>query len=216
MNLFSLLFGFQGRITRAQYWLGSMGAGVASALIIFSFALMFAPMGASKTAPAEINPAALIAFGAVMMAMGWCGLALQVKRFHDRGRSGYFALAPFVPWVMIVTAIVGGAATDAPAGQVAAQTLPWFGVLGLMNIWLLIDLGLLSGTNGPNKYDHTPSTPAGGGLRESGSSLSGAAQAMERAIASGAAMNAAAPARPAPAPAPSLAATPSFGRRATR
>jgi uncharacterized membrane protein YhaH (DUF805 family) len=215
VNLFSLLFGFQGRITRAQYWLGSMGAGVASALIIFTFALMFAPMGASKTAPAEMSPAALIAFGAVMMAMGWCGLALQVKRFHDRGRSGYFALAPLVPWVMIVTAVVGGAATDAPAGHVAAQTLPWFGVLGLMNIWLLIDLGLLSGTNGPNKYDHTPSAPAGAAPKTI-SSLDGAAQAMERAIASGAAMNAAAPARPAPAPAPRLAATPSFGRRATR
>lgn len=214
MNLFSLLFGLQGRITRAQYWLGSMGAGVAGPLILFSFALMFAPMGASKTASAEMSPAALIAFGAVMMAMGWCGLALQVKRFHDRGRSGYFALAPLLPWLMIVTTVIGGVATSAPPEQVGVQTLPWFGVLSLLNLWLLVELGVLAGTTGPNKYDHTPSAPAGGLPRVGISSLSGAAQAMERAIASGAVVSAPA-AQPAPARA-TAPATPSFGRRATR
>ncbi|MBC7769798.1 MAG: DUF805 domain-containing protein, partial [Phycisphaerales bacterium] len=179
MSLLSLLFAFQGRINRRQYWLGSMGVGVGGAFVFFSLGLIFGPGAGS---PSEASVVILLLSSLVFFLMGWSGLALQAKRFHDRGRSGYFALAPFVPWVMIATAVIGGVAADAPAQQVVPSILPWLGVLTLINIWFVVDLGALPGTDGPNKYDHTPSAPRGGeSAPASKSGLGEAALAMERA-----------------------------------
>lgn len=218
MNLVSLLFSFHGRINRLQYWLGNLATTVGGFVLNFAAVLITAPSPAAAKASGGALTA--LTLGLVMLAMGWCGLALQVKRFHDRGRSGYWALAPFAPTLMIAMAVVGGAATNAPANVVIPQILPWFGILMLISLWLFVDLGLLAGTDGPNKYDHTPPGPSGEAPTPWRSSIGGAAQAMERAIASSAA--AATPA-PAPAPRPVMAsspprtgAQPSFGRRAAR
>ena len=40
MGLVSLLFSFNGRINRLQYWLGGMGAGVAIFMLVFMLVLM--------------------------------------------------------------------------------------------------------------------------------------------------------------------------------
>lgn len=216
MDLVSLLFSFHGRINRLQYWLGNLAITVGGFVLNFAAALITAP-----SAQASSGALTALALGLVMLAMGWCGLALQVKRFHDRGRSGYWALAPFAPACMMAVAIIGGVATNAPANVVMPQVMPWLGILMLINLWLFVDLGLLAGTDGPNKYDHTPPAPSGDASTPWRSSIGGAAQAMERAIASSAA--AAATPVPAPAPRPAVAsaslrtgAAPSFGRRAAR
>jgi uncharacterized membrane protein YhaH (DUF805 family) len=39
VGLGSLLFGFNGRIGRGQYWLGCMGAGVGGMVIIFALGI---------------------------------------------------------------------------------------------------------------------------------------------------------------------------------
>jgi uncharacterized membrane protein YhaH (DUF805 family) len=220
VGLFNLLFGFRGRITRLQYWLGSAGAGIGGAILFFAFSLIIVPADASATPTPTQATMAMLSFGVVSLLMGWAGLALQVKRFHDRGRSGFFALAPLGPWMMIVMTVGGGIATDAPATVVVPQILPWLGVLMLVNLWLVVDLGLLSGTSGPNKYDHTPGSSGGGGApvvpgapRRGGSSLGGAEAALERALAEQKLRAQAAPHRPTPARPAAASAQPAFGRR---
>jgi len=191
VGLVNLLFGFKGRINRSQYWLGILGVSFGGVMLLMalSFALM-PPPDAPKQAAANAAPKMALLFGVFMLGMGWSSLALQVKRFHDRGRSGYWALAPLAPVTMIVTSIAGGIAANDP-GQAAGAVMPWFGVMTLINLWFFIDLGLLPGTQGPNKYDHTPS---GGGSSfalggpssakaSSASIFGGAEQAIDRAIA---------------------------------
>jgi uncharacterized membrane protein YhaH (DUF805 family) len=220
--LVNLLFGFNGRINRSQYWLGILGVSVGGTMLLMalSFALM-PPPDAPKQAAANAAPMMALLFALFMVAMSWSSLALQVKRFHDRGRSGYWALAPLAPVTMIVMSVAGGIAANDP-GQAAGAVMPWFGVLMLINLWLFIDLGLLSGMDGPNKYDHTPSDGGGfklggapGAASTSAASIFGnAEEAMDRAIAEQAHQT------QAQAMAPARVATsggaPSFGRRAAR
>jgi uncharacterized membrane protein YhaH (DUF805 family) len=170
----------------------------------------------------------MLVLGLIMFAGGWAGLTLQVKRFHDRGRSGWFALVPFLPALMIVTTLMGGVATDAPAEAVVPHILPWIGIGMLINLWLFVDLGCLAGTDGPNKFDDNSPPPAAREKTSDGASgaamLGGALSAMDRAIE---AQGRPAMAAPAPRPAPSMrpavasagpmpAPSGSFGKRAAR
>lgn len=194
MHLVALLFSFHGRANRAQYWLGGLGAGVAGGLAFFFLALIAAPGGEGKVDPSAQALKTLLLFAPVFIALAWASLALQVKRFHDRGRSGYWAIVPFVPGVMIMTALIGGVMSNAPATEVVPSILPWIGVSGLVNLWLFVDLGLLPGTQGGNKYgdppgsapaSFSPNRPSGGAAPKAAPamSLGGAESAMERAIA---------------------------------
>jgi uncharacterized membrane protein YhaH (DUF805 family) len=218
----SLLFSFRGRINRARYWLGNSGVVVAAFVLAFAGALILAPLGDKGAAGGLM----LALMGAIMLVAAWCTLALQVKRFHDSGRSGWFSLIPMIPATMIFITFVGGAAMNAPAASVVPNTLPWFGIGFLINLWLFIDLGCLPGTDGPNKFDDNSPPPAARTPSTGGVALmlGGAQSAMDRAIeAQGRPAPAAAAPRPAqsmrpavasagPMPAPSG----SFGRRAAR
>jgi hypothetical protein len=151
-----------------------------------------------------------------------------VKRFHDRGRSAWFALAPFVPGLIIVTTVIGGVMTNAPPDAVVPQIVPWIGISGLINLAVFVDLGLMPGTEGPNKFGDPPGSgspstqfkPAG--AAPAPSSLNNAASALDAAIAQRKTPNLSAlgmaPRTAVAASAPMLArpATPtSFGRRTT-
>lgn len=219
MDLANLLFGFQGRINRAQYWLGGIGAGAGAAVLIFCIALITAPApDLPKGAGGEMRVMAAVLFGLVMVGLMWCALALQVKRFHDRGKSGYWSAVAFAPATMITLTLASGIAADAPASEVVPQILPWFGVSGLINLWLFVELGLLSGVSGPNKYDHTPQGGAGlpSFAKESQPAsaaflLGGAQNAMDRAIEAQAAQTMAAARAHTPRPNPG-----GFGQRPAR
>lgn len=238
MGLVSLLFSFNGRINRLQYWAGSIGVCVG--VFILSFALS-SMMGASLI-NAKNNPAAILAalasfgllLGPILLASAWCGLALQVKRFHDRGRSGLWTLLPLLPLTLIMLAIFEGAANNQPLEQVVQSVGNYMLLLWAINIGFFIDLGCLPSQEGPNKYGDPPGAPrtsaptspsrAPSGKGEpapAANSLLGAQSAIDRAIAERARQpqtqpaKAAAPVR-APAPAGAAAATPGFGRRVTR
>lgn len=238
MGLVSLLFSFQGRINRAQYWLGAIG----STVVIFTlvFVLSFS-MGASLDGSSE--PAAVLGALAAMslvlvpvfFASSWIGFALQVKRFHDRGRSGLWSLLPFLPVTMIVSTFIGGAMNNAPAAQVFSEIGGWSLLLWAINLGFFIDLACLPGKEGPNKYGNPPGASGGGapsgipGRPQPAApafSLDSAQSAIDRAIAEQAKAKAgpqqrpaARPTTPVQAPRPAMAFAPaagaSFGRKRT-
>ncbi|MBX9745737.1 MAG: DUF805 domain-containing protein, partial [Hyphomonadaceae bacterium] len=110
MSLVNLLFGYKGRINRTQYWLGSLGAGFGGGFILsfITFAMAGAGPG-SKEADATMGIAALLLWAVFALALGWTGLALQWKRFHDRGRPGWLALTPLLPVTMVFVTIMSAA-----------------------------------------------------------------------------------------------------------
>jgi len=227
VSLVNLLFGYKGRINRLQYWLGSLGVGVAGGVAIFLAALLVMPvaMQASKESAAQSAPLLLILWGLIMMVMGWAGTALQWKRFHDRGRPGWVAFAPLVPVMMIFVSVANGVLTDAPFTHVLAAANGWLLLLWAINLYFFVELGCLGSQHGPNTYGDPPNSaggytppapqaPTNNAPASAMSSLFGAQSAMERAIAEQARVQATPrPAVATPGPAPNGA---SFGRRAAR
>jgi uncharacterized membrane protein YhaH (DUF805 family) len=199
VSLVNLLFGFNGRIYRTQYWLGSFGVGFAAIVLNVIVSMAAAPSATmvTKEAAAQAAPMLLIVLGLISMVAGWAGTALQWKRFHDRGRPGWIAFTPILPAMMIAVSIVGHALEGAPFGAMIAGVMPWVFLLLAINLYFFIELGCLAGNAGPNTYgdppgsgsgSHAPApqaprTPSGQAPATAMSSLFSAQSAMDRAIA---------------------------------
>ncbi len=225
--MLGLFFGFNGRINRVTYWLGSIIAGFIGFLGIFLGIMLAGGQAVDKSPEAMMRALSTMGLivGPVMLAMGWAGLALQAKRFHDRGRSGVLVLLPMAPTMLVFTAIVGGAMANKPFQQVAAECQIYINILWLINLAFFVDLGCLPGKEGPNKYGDPPNggfglgraspsapAPGGGPAAERGLAfLGGADKAMERAIAE----RASTAAQPQPRYAAALVARPGMGAAAS-
>ncbi len=88
-TLGEILFSFEGRINRAIYWGYSLAITVAMMLFI----------GVGFAVSGDVGGGISAVIGVV--AMGWSSLALNVKRCHDRNRSGWFVLVSAIPIVSI-------------------------------------------------------------------------------------------------------------------
>ena len=171
------LFGFEGRINRAKYWLYipiSFGAQSTAFLILAPFPKPFGTphIAEPTTLPELITWILIIAF----VALGiWIGLAVQIKRLHDRDKSGWwvflFGWQPIVPIVGEPIISIGGDGGLAfPASHYVHLDLGAFGpllalALLIVAIWAFIELYCLPGTEGPNRFGPDPlpgvSSPAG-------------------------------------------------------
>lgn len=239
MRFVSLLFSFHGRVTRSQYWLGTLAVNVLNWMIVLG-----SSMATSVTMGEHAkNPTAMLSALAsqnaillpVSLAVCWSGLALQVKRFHDRGQSGWWTLLPLAPCLLMIINIGSAVFEQWPPERLFSSLgLPLF-VLLVISLGLFINLGCMAGTDGPNKYDGpngggpfsgTQPTSNGPGPAQANASaaflMGGAEKAMERAIAEQTKPQAPAP-RPQPAMRQPAMASPvpagapaSFGRRAPR
>jgi uncharacterized membrane protein YhaH (DUF805 family) len=109
----NLLFGFRGRITRAKFWLVALG------ILVVELAL-YAALGGNVAVlidPPEklpsIGPIASTAIVALGVLVTWISLAVAVKRYHDRDKSGWWLLIVFVPvigglWYLIECGFLRG------------------------------------------------------------------------------------------------------------
>jgi uncharacterized membrane protein YhaH (DUF805 family) len=115
--MFANLFGTSGRIGRGTWWLGQVvilflaGALIASALTLHT---------ASEVKSDSSNLVFiifLIVFGGVATAINFC---TTVKRYHDRGKSGWWflmALSPGWLWTMIECGMLPGEDGDNDYGS---------------------------------------------------------------------------------------------------
>ena len=108
-----LLFGFSGRIGRAQWWLVQLVAIPVIILAGVGMMVAFAPAdtfdGSEKTWGSSI----ILIIGAMVVLLVWINFATTVKRFHDRGKSGYWCLIVLVPyigalWQLVECGFLGG------------------------------------------------------------------------------------------------------------
>ena len=144
MNIGWLLFGFQGRINRAKFWLTIplTFIGLSFLLWIVGGALLArgadVPVTASPTYAVVISALFFTVFAASIAAVG-------VKRLHDRDKSGWWlVLFYFAP-----------AALDRPGPYSGMEEVFEAASFGL-SLWALVELGFLRGTGGPNRYGPDP------------------------------------------------------------
>ena len=231
MGLVSLLFSFNGRIKRSQYWLGTIAVNMVNWMVLFMSTSANLAAAQAKDPAAQLS--ALASNSALMLpvslAVTWAALAIQVKRFHDRGQSGWWTLLPLAPVVFIIMNVVTAIGASWPVERLlSSMGMPVLALL-VICIGFFINLGCLPGTDGPNKYGDPPGSPRSPGSdplkpsrpqAQAAFSLGSAEAAIERAIAEKSRV-APAPvktARPAmaAAPAATTGAPASFGRRPAR
>jgi len=151
MDLGTLLFGFNGRINRAKYWLATLIYFVVSVIVVgVEFGL-----GEESIAGPALRTI-------VDIGIAISGIAVGIKRLHDRDKSGLWLLFFYVvPGVLITLAILLG--IFGIAGESSAN-LAVAALLGLaafaIAVWMFVELGCLRGTVGPNRYGPDPLDPA--------------------------------------------------------
>jgi len=102
----SLLFSFNGRIRRSQYWLYGIGAAVVATIILAILGILMRNGGPMMM----IGGILALAVYAVLI---WIGLALGIKRWHDRDKSWVWIFIAFIPivgaiWVLIECGFLDG------------------------------------------------------------------------------------------------------------
>jgi len=135
-TLARLLFSFNGRIRRRDYWLAGVGAYFGAGFLFFCL-LMVVTVWAmiqcrcgytigtagqeAKIVPPMLTLSLYLPFWATLI---WINLALQIKRWHDRDK----------PWPWVFLGLV--------------PILGW--------IWEHVECGFLDGTAGPNRFGPSP------------------------------------------------------------
>jgi uncharacterized membrane protein YhaH (DUF805 family) len=97
------LFSFNGRLNRAKFWLILIVTDIAMFVLL---GILVAATGGSMTMGADGSMPAmgggvvgnLVAL-VIFLAALWIGLAVGIKRYHDRGKSGWWVLIALVPVV---------------------------------------------------------------------------------------------------------------------
>ena len=109
----NLLFSVQGRANRAKFWLVALGIAVVE-VILFAVILGGAAMsGDPEKIAAAMGPVASIVILAFVVIATWISIAVAVKRYHDRNKSGWWVLIVFVPvigglWYLIECGFLRG------------------------------------------------------------------------------------------------------------
>ena len=79
----------------------------------------------------------------------WISIVNMIKRLHDRDKSGWWCiLYLLVPLVLSEIAYFYGEGSNAFSFFYISS--------GIISLWMIIDLGFLKGTDGPNQYGDDP------------------------------------------------------------
>lgn len=144
IGLWSLLTSFHGRISRKQWWIGTIICSIGG--LISMWLLNPESLTADKPLPPNLRE---------LWGLIWSvpSTAISVKRFNDRQWPWWFGYA--LSTILVVTAVsphfgilIGPYSRDAGAIVFWALTI----VLPIA----VIDNGFLRGTRGPNRYGPDP------------------------------------------------------------
>jgi uncharacterized membrane protein YhaH (DUF805 family) len=146
MNFGQLLFGFKGRINRGKYWL--------AVLIYVIVSLVMATIGYFAEDALSFQLLNLI----VSIAATVSGIAVGLKRLHDRDKSGWwllmFYLVPSLLFGIGALTFFYGVGADAVGGVIGGTVISLAGLA--IVIWAIVELGCLRGTLGPNRFGPDP------------------------------------------------------------
>jgi len=158
MNLTQLLFSYKGRIGRLDGWVAGLAVGAATSPIIPIFE--FAAKGHSAVDPDTPHiPMGLLGLAVLVFGLAnfWVCFALIIKRLHDRDRTGWWVVWHFLTMLLAMILIKVAIATpkeQAPLWYVLAGSA---GIAAAaISLWLFVEIGLLRGTQGPNRFGPDP------------------------------------------------------------
>jgi len=177
-NIVQLYTSTEGRISRKTWWLGILGIVIVNILISFLIlpfvGVSMMPDVSALMSGGDVDTAALSqSIVDSMRTSAWASLimfaifaypsyALSIKRRHDKDNNGmdiivYLGLTALV---MLLQALGIGMEMTTIGQMTIPMTAMWLNVLlfalGIFGIYLLVVLGFLKGTEGPNQYGPDP------------------------------------------------------------
>lgn len=136
------LFGYEGRIGRLSCVMG---------FLTFCAILAFLSGMAQDAVAGTGDIGRYVAFGLIVGTGLWIHSAVAVKRLHDRDKSAWwYLLYGVTPLALFIGALY---LYTARAFDVAS-ILFVVSIVGLT--WVIVELGFLRGTDGPNRYGPAP------------------------------------------------------------
>jgi uncharacterized membrane protein YhaH (DUF805 family) len=156
MDFGYLYTSFEGRINRKPFWIGILILAVA--MMIVSLIATFVFLGGLSASPTSQALVSLV----LLAIICYPNTAVLVKRLHDRNRPGILAAVIWAPSVLQILGqllgITGEVTTLAGQEVYLPNTLGWIISAGslVVFVWVLVDLGILRGTQGPNNYGPDP------------------------------------------------------------
>jgi len=176
-NVVSLYTSTEGRIGRKTFWLGILGLIVVNLLISFLIlplvGISMMPNMAALTDPTADAAAVSKIITDSIRTSSWASLvifaifafpayALMVKRRHDKDNSGldvliYLGLTALLLLLQALgigydTMTIGEISVPTPSIILTVLSL----AVGIFAIYLVVVLGFLRGTTGPNQYGPDP------------------------------------------------------------
>ena len=151
-NIKALLTTTDGRIGRQQWWIGIVVLIVIS--IVASIVLSILSFG---------NGTVMAWFGVLInLALIWPSYCVGIKRRHDRDNNGTdlkILIAGSVLLNLLTATGIGSSMTDMGGVMMPVPSI-WLGALNVIfaifAIYMLVQLGFLKGTAGPNNYGPDP------------------------------------------------------------
>jgi uncharacterized membrane protein YhaH (DUF805 family) len=137
-------FSFNGRLNRRPYWLMSLvivGVTFVGYIIVAMFAALLTIFWV-LAAP-------------LVIGFLWAGMSIAVRRLHDRNKSAWWLL--LYQGLPLLLGIVEGLMGVSGGGSGPANLLEFVGFC--LSMWVLVDLGILRGSAGPNKFGDDPLGP---------------------------------------------------------
>ena len=109
----NFLFGFQGRTNRAKFWLVALAIFIVEAILFAMLGSNVAMSDDPQEALARLGPVTSIVLLLFGILVTWISIAVGIKRFHDRNKSGVWVLIIFVPvigslWYLIECGFLKG------------------------------------------------------------------------------------------------------------
>jgi uncharacterized membrane protein YhaH (DUF805 family) len=146
MNIRHLFFSLQGRIGRAQYWLGTLI--VAAAEWALRWALGVPLVG---NTPDQRLRAVIFAVGLISL---YPTAAVAVKRLHDRNQPAKYVWLLLAAYAIASLGDLFGSFDDPNRLGFAS----WIAIIFIVIVGLafFIELGFRRGTSGPNEYGPDP------------------------------------------------------------
>jgi uncharacterized membrane protein YhaH (DUF805 family) len=168
MDYKSFLFSFEGRISRARYWLAGLIIlcwmifvlmVLAAAATIFGIGgpLAINVIGIAASVHFSDDPASKASLFPQIVTIpmtfvfGWSYAAASIKRLHDRNKSGWW-IVPF-----IVASGLYDQFGDRLGGSYAAVVIGL--AVYIAFIWGFVEMCCLNGTRGPNRFGPDPLVP---------------------------------------------------------
>jgi uncharacterized membrane protein YhaH (DUF805 family) len=168
-----LLTGFEGRIGRQSWWLGTLALLIVAVVLYF---ILSAILGTGMTAM-MVDPQKMMEPGFMegimrqaaiqqlitLAIIGFPVTALMAKRLNDRNRPTWLKWVFWVPTVLsLILGLSGMAYTSTNMGNgvmlptpTSLMTIVSFASI-VIGIWALVELGILRGTQGPNQFGPDP------------------------------------------------------------